>query len=53
MFKGLTPTLAREMPGYFCFFGGYELTKSLLAEPGQSKDQLGEYEVLHSTQTLR
>lgn len=24
LFRGLTPTLAREMPGYFFFFGGYE-----------------------------
>lgn len=24
LLRGLTPTLAREMPGYFFFFGGYE-----------------------------
>lgn len=24
LFRGLVPTLAREMPGYFFFFGGYE-----------------------------
>lgn len=24
LFRGLVPTLVREMPGYFCFFGGYE-----------------------------
>lgn len=24
LFRGLIPTLAREMPGYFFFFGGYE-----------------------------
>lgn len=24
LFRGLTPTLMREMPGYFFFFGGYE-----------------------------
>ncbi|XP_054156588.1 mitochondrial ornithine transporter 1-like [Oppia nitens] len=30
MFRGLTSTMAREMPGYFCFFGGYELAKSYL-----------------------
>lgn len=32
MFRGLTPTFAREMPGYFFFFGGYELTRELLAK---------------------
>lgn len=24
LFRGIGPTLVREMPGYFCFFGGYE-----------------------------
>lgn len=28
LFRGLVPTLVREMPGYFCFFGGYEGTLS-------------------------
>lgn len=32
MFRGLTPTFAREMPGYFFFFGGYELTRESLAK---------------------
>lgn len=32
MFRGLTPTFAREMPGYFFFFGGYELTREVLAK---------------------
>lgn len=41
MFKGLVPTFIREMPGYFFFFGGYELSKTLLAAPGQSKDDIG------------
>lgn len=41
MFKGLTPTLLREMPGYFFFFGGYEGTRELLRKEGQSKDQIG------------
>ncbi|XP_070506544.1 mitochondrial ornithine transporter 1 [Chironomus tepperi] len=41
MFRGLTPTFAREMPGYFFFFGGYEATRELLAKPGQSKDDIG------------
>ncbi|XP_054156847.1 mitochondrial ornithine transporter 1-like [Oppia nitens] len=30
MYRGLTATIAREMPGYFCFFGGYELAKKFL-----------------------
>lgn len=41
MFRGLTSTFAREMPGYFFFFGGYEATRDLLAQPGQSKDDIG------------
>lgn len=41
MFRGLTSTFAREMPGYFFFFGGYEATRELLAKPGQSKDDIG------------
>ncbi|KAJ6637803.1 Mitochondrial ornithine transporter 1 [Pseudolycoriella hygida] len=41
MFRGLTSTFAREMPGYFFFFGGYELSRNLLAKPGQSKDEIG------------
>lgn len=41
MFRGLTSTFAREMPGYFFFFGGYEQTRALLAAPGQSKDDIG------------
>lgn len=24
LFRGLVPTVMREMPGYFFFFGGYE-----------------------------
>jgi solute carrier family 25 ornithine transporter 2/15 len=32
MFRGLTPTFAREMPGYFFFFGGYELARENLAK---------------------
>lgn len=30
MYNGLTSTIAREMPGYFAFFGGIEGTKRLL-----------------------
>ena len=42
LFTGMVPTLAREVPGYFCFFGCYEWSRYLLAKPGQSKDDIGE-----------
>lgn len=29
------------MPGYFFFFGAYELSRELLAEPGQKRDDIG------------
>lgn len=35
LFRGLTSTMAREMPGYFFFFGGYELAKDMLTNGGQ------------------
>ena len=41
LYRGLTSTIAREMPGYFFFFGAYELTRELLAKPGQSRDEIG------------
>lgn len=41
MFRGLTPTFAREMPGYFCFFGGYELCRHFLTPAGKTKDEIG------------
>lgn len=41
LFRGLVPTLAREMPGYFFFFGGYEGMRVLLAKEGQNKDDIG------------
>ena len=41
LFRGLSSTIAREMPGYFCFFGAYEGTRELLAKPGQSRDEIG------------
>ena len=43
MFRGLVPTLAREMPGYFFFFGGYECTRYMLTPPGKTKDDLGAF----------
>lgn len=41
LFRGFTPTLAREVPGYFFFFGGYEGCKYLLTPAGKTKDDLG------------
>lgn len=41
-FQGLTPTIAREVPGYFCFFGAYELCRTLFAEYMHcAKDDMG------------
>ena len=34
LFHGLTPTFAREMPGYFCFFFAYEFSRDLLTPEG-------------------
>lgn len=40
-FVGMTPTLTREVPGYFAFFGAYEFTRYLFTPEGQSKDNIG------------
>ncbi|XP_029964428.1 solute carrier family 25 member 15a isoform X2 [Salarias fasciatus] len=41
-YQGLTSTMVREMPGYFCFFGGYELSRSTFAQHmGTDKDNIG------------
>jgi solute carrier family 25 ornithine transporter 2/15 len=41
LFRGLGTTIAREMPGYFFFFGGYEATRGLLTPAGKTKDEIG------------
>jgi len=41
MFRGLTATFTREMPGYFFFFMAYEFSRDILRSPGQSKDDIG------------
>ncbi|CAF1485329.1 unnamed protein product, partial [Adineta ricciae] len=41
LFRGLTTTLARECPGYGCFFGGYELSRSILIHENQKKGDIG------------
>ncbi|XP_016119204.1 mitochondrial ornithine transporter 1-like [Sinocyclocheilus grahami] len=49
-FQGLTTTVAREVPGYFCFFGAYELCRSLFAEYMHcGKDDIGMQTVTVST----
>ncbi|GFY56609.1 mitochondrial ornithine transporter 1, partial [Trichonephila inaurata madagascariensis] len=40
-FRGFGVTVLREMPGYFFFFGGYELSRNLLTPKGKSKDEIG------------
>jgi len=41
MFRGLTATFTREMPGYFFFFFAYELSRELLTPVGKTKDEIG------------
>ncbi|XP_039279560.1 mitochondrial ornithine transporter 1-like [Nilaparvata lugens] len=41
VFRGIVPTMAREMPGYFFFFGGYEATRIMLTPEGKTKDECG------------
>lgn len=43
LFRGMVPTLIREVPGYFFFFGGYELSRYLLTPKGKTVDEIGEY----------
>ncbi|XP_041947066.1 mitochondrial ornithine transporter 1-like [Alosa sapidissima] len=40
LFEGMTSTWLREVPGYFFFFGGYEICRSFLTRPGHSKDEM-------------
>lgn len=41
LFRGLTSTFAREMPGYFFFFGGYEASRELMRPEGKTRDDIG------------
>lgn len=41
MFRGLTMTVVREMPSYFCFFGAYEAIRERLKPTGQTRDDCG------------
>lgn len=40
-YHGLVSTFAREMPGYFFFFGAYELSRSLMTPAGKTKEDIG------------
>ncbi|XP_059412851.1 mitochondrial ornithine transporter 1-like isoform X1 [Carassius carassius] len=41
-YQGLPTTIVREIPGYFCFFGGYELSRSMFAQHmGRDKEHIG------------
>ncbi|XP_050921347.1 solute carrier family 25 member 15a isoform X1 [Lates calcarifer] len=41
-YQGLTSTIVREVPGYFCFFGAYEVCRSTFAQHmGTDKDGIG------------
>lgn len=41
-YQGLSSTIVREIPGYFCFFGAYELCRSKFAQyMGTDKDGIG------------
>ena len=42
LFRGLTSTWAREVPGYFFFFGGYNGSLQLLSPPGEYRDNLSQ-----------
>ena len=46
LFRGFTSTLMRECPGYACFFGGYELTRSILTKKNERKSNLGKIDRL-------
>ncbi len=41
LFRGLTPTFAREMPGYFFFFFTYEFCREVFRPEGKTKDEIG------------
>ncbi|KAK7489872.1 hypothetical protein BaRGS_00018894 [Batillaria attramentaria] len=46
LYKGLTSTFMREMPGYFVFFGGYEISRHLLTPAGKKKDEIGAFKTV-------
>lgn len=47
-YRGFSSTCAREVAGYFFFFGGYELSKYLLTPHGKKAEDLGPLKVAFS-----
>lgn len=43
LFRGMTSTWAREVPGYFFFFGGYEFSRYMMTPKGGDVDDMGEH----------
>lgn len=41
LFQGIQSTIAREMPGYFVFFGAYEGSRALFTPEGKTKSECG------------
>lgn len=41
LFRGMTSTWAREIPGYFFFFGGYEFSRYMMTPKGGDVDDMG------------
>lgn len=41
LFRGLTVTVVREMPSYFCFFGTYEAVRDALTPVGRTRADCG------------
>lgn len=41
LFRGLSMTVAREMPSYFCFFGMYEAVRDALKPVGRTRADCG------------
>ncbi len=52
IFRGLSSVWARDIPGYFFFFGGYNLSRKMLTPEGHdpndplSKETQSQYRVL-------
>lgn len=48
LFRGLEATLAREVPGNFAMFFGYEATRKMLTSEGESVNDLAAWKILLS-----
>eukprot|EP01027_Heterolobosea_sp_BB2_P014064 GEZU01020237.1.p1 GENE.GEZU01020237.1~~GEZU01020237.1.p1 ORF type:complete len:388 (+),score=89.13 GEZU01020237.1:47-1165(+) len=48
VFRGMVPTLIRDIPGYGCFFASYEFLKSKLTPPGKQVEEAGIVAVIAS-----